>query len=187
MMITQYHSVHKNRTASETSVSAAVLEQLPVNIVLLRPLTALKSWQWWQDTVGATQTTSLAVIGSSSRPCCTSSTSTCSSVWYLRTVLEHSVTQMSTWLCAANRPLDGTISNSFTDAAQPAACDDAERLHTDGSWPSSGTRRWNVIGTRDTLDRVHVRLDVKPACTNNTLDISSLSASITVEIQNHSN
>lgn len=119
---------------------------------------------------GVTETdiTHLAVIGSSSSPCCTSSTSTCSSVWYLRTVLEQSATQISTWLWAPNMPLDGTISNSLgavTVDTEPSDRVELERLHRDGRWPSPGTCRWKITGTRDKLVRVQVRLDVKPAPT----------------------
>jgi len=126
------------------------------------------TWQWgWVGEMSWSDVTYLAVSGSSRSPCWTSSTSTWSSVWYLRTVLEHKSTRTSSRLWGASTPLDGQISNSRGAASGddvPWVCwGELVRLRTDGRWPSCGTRRWNVIGTSDKLLRVHVRLVTKPA------------------------
>ena len=107
-------------------------------------------------------TTHLAVMGRTKSLCCTSSTSTWSSVLYLRTVLEQRSTWISSWLWGANMPDDGVISNSLGVTDDNGCVCESARLHTDGSWPSPGTCRWNIIGTNDRLLRVQVRLATKP-------------------------
>jgi len=103
----------------------------------------------------------LAVIGNTSNDCWTPSTSTCNSVRYLRSVLEHNTTCTSNWLWASNTPFNGVTWNSFT-AVDIAASGELVWLWIDDSGLPLGTRRENVTGTNDKLFSVHVRLSTKP-------------------------